>query len=70
MIYCTAAITTHEIPAGDVVERAFDVQAVLHTGEGGEPVWLGSCTVQIELRWGSGETGSAAEIERELIARP
>ena len=65
-----AAITTHEIPAGDVVERAFDVQAVLRTGEGEEPVRPGSYTMQIELKWGTGEAGSAVEIERELIVRP
>lgn len=64
IIGCLGVVTTHEIPAGEVMEGSFDVEAVLYTREGDEPVAPGEYTVRANLEW------TERTIERELVVRP
>lgn len=64
VIGCLAVVTTHEIPAGEVVELAFDVEAALYTRDGDEPVSPGAYTVRPDLHW------TERTIERKLVVRP
>jgi hypothetical protein len=70
ILLCAAAITTHDIPADDTVERRFDIRAVLDTADGEEPAPPGNYVVQTELDW----TIGGREIERrdpkrEIVVR-
>jgi len=70
-ILCTAAITTHEIPAGGAVNRNFDMQAVLFTSEEEKPGSPGRFTVEARLDWSiDGEPVALSVIGRDLVVRP
>lgn len=62
MLLCAAAITTHHIPAGELVKRRFDLQAVLDTSEGELPASPGPYTVRATLNW----TLDGRSIERSV----
>lgn len=67
---CFDVITTHEIPADDTVERRNNMQAMLSTTDGNEPVSPGTYVVRVEFDWTIDEDKAELKaIEREIVVR-
>lgn len=69
-IFCTAAITNHDIPSGETIERTFDVQATLRTEEEDVPASPGTYEVRTELDWGIQGDHSSRTLQRRLRVQP
>lgn len=73
VIACTAAITEHEIPGRQTVERTFDLEAVLprYDEREDEPVPPGDYLLRVGLDWTiEGKKVDLVAVERELVVRP
>ena len=69
-IFCTAAITNHEIPSGETIERTFDVQAALRTEEEDVPASPGTYEVRTDLDWGIQGDYSSRTLQRRFRVQP
>jgi len=68
-LLCGASVTTYKFPPGEVKERRFDMQAVLDTADGVEPVSSGSYTVRVTLDWTIEGNEVERSVERSLVVR-
>ncbi|PEN05976.1 hypothetical protein CRI93_10860 [Longimonas halophila] len=69
-IVCTAAVTNHDIPSGETIERTFDVQAALRTEEEDVPASPGTYEVRADLDWGIQGDYSSRTLQRRFRVQP
>jgi hypothetical protein len=69
-IFCTAAVTNHDIPSGETIERTFDVQTTLRTEGEDVPASPGTYEVRTDLDWGIQGDYSSRTLQRKFRVQP